>query len=137
MKKRIVLCAILFSLTVTAGLAQESYGYLDSLKHSVQTAKTNVARMAALDKLATFYMIIDRKQADAYSHQLQEIAERSRERNLMVTALLMDAVRYYIVGAGNREDADKAFVSAERALDLAKKVVWMMPRQRYIRYWRL
>ena len=120
MKKQALLCVILFSLTVTAALAQESYGYLDSLKRSVQTAKTDAARIARLEKLATFYMIIDRKQADVYSHQIQEIAEKSRDRDLMVKALVIDAARYYITGAGNRDDVDKARVSAERALELAK-----------------
>lgn len=119
MKRLGILSVILFSLFGTTALAQEN-GYLDSLKHSLETAKTAADRIDRLEKLTSFYMAFDRKLSDKYLDQIQEIAERSRDRNLMVRALVIDARRFYVVGVGNRDDGIKALKAAERALDLAK-----------------
>jgi len=114
------LLIILFLLPLTTNILAQENGYLDSLNHSLKLAKTDAERTKLLEDLSVFYMVIDRSQADVYIRQLQDIAERSRDRRLMVRALLTDASRYYVVGAGNREDGAKALISAQRALDLAK-----------------
>jgi len=66
-------------LTTTVALAQEN-GYLDSLERGVATAKTEAERISLLEDLSTFYMVIDRAKADAFTRQLQAIAEGSRDR---------------------------------------------------------
>jgi tetratricopeptide (TPR) repeat protein len=119
MKTRSLLSAILFFLFATTALAQDN-GYIDSLKRDLELAKTDAARLNTLKELAGLYMTLDAAQADRYALQMQELAEQTRDRKLMVQVLLLDAQRYFAVGAGNREQAAKALLSAEKALALAK-----------------
>lgn len=119
MKTRSLLSVILFFLFATAGLAQDN-GYIDSLKRDLELAKTDAARLATLKELSGLYMVLDEAQADRYALQMLELAEQTRDRKLMVHVLLLDAQRYFSVGAGNRDQAAKALVSAEKALALAK-----------------
>lgn len=120
MNTRSLLSAILFFLFSTACLAQDN-SYLDSLKQNLTEAKTDAERIKRLEKLMLFYMALDRNEADKYARQQQAIAEQSRDRTLMVTALVSDAMRYYAVGSAIREYSDKAQVSAQKALEIARE----------------
>src|SRR5690349_5959142 len=88
-----VIAAIVL-LSVSTLHAQEN-PLFDSLKQNLQNSKTNEQKMIWLGQLAQVYMSVDRKASDDYSSQQQQIAEASRDRSLMVMALLSNARRHF------------------------------------------
>jgi tetratricopeptide (TPR) repeat protein len=90
------------------------------LKLNLENAKTNERKVYWLGQLAQLYMSLDRKVSEDYSNQQQQIAELSRDRSLMVTALLSNARRHYNMSA-QQENIDKGLEYSQKAFDLAKE----------------
>ncbi len=116
---RYFLAAAIAISSVTTLNAQEN-PLFDSLKLNLANSKTDEEKVQWLGQLAQMYMSVDRKASDDFSNQQQQIAELSRDRSLMVTALLSNARRFYNM-AGRQDNIDKGMEYSQKALDLAKE----------------
>ncbi|MDB5251231.1 MAG: tetratricopeptide repeat protein [Flaviaesturariibacter sp.] len=96
----------LLTLSLCAG-AQQAHPVVDSLKRSLTRAKSDGEKVSLLGDLAQILMTTDRASADAYGQQLTEVAERSRDRKLIIRALLLNGKRISVLGSfkGNTEKA--------------------------------
>jgi tetratricopeptide (TPR) repeat protein len=120
MKKNLsVIFFFLLSLTSLSTLHAQDYHITDSLKHNLEIAKTNEAKIQWLGELATFYMNLNQPLSEKYGNQQLEIAETSRDRKLMLKALLSNALRYFNSN-GVQENINKSKKFSRKALDLAK-----------------
>lgn len=112
--------ALLAFLFVSMSVYAQDYYLTDSLKRNLQQAKTDKAKVQWLGELASFYMNINTPLADDYGKKELEIAELSRDRKLMLEALLDNAYRYYS-NSNVQEHIKRAHDLTHRALTLAKE----------------
>lgn len=122
MKKSLLTTAFVFVFFVTQSQdfnqTQDS-PLTDSLKRNLEQAKTPLQKIFWLGELSGFYMNLNTPLSDQYGNQQLEIAEQSRDRILMLKALLSNADRYFYSN-GRQEYIEKAIQFGQRALDLAK-----------------
>ena len=111
----IVLVFIFGCLSVQA----QDYALTDSLKQNLAQAKSPAEKIMWLRELSSFYMGLDNKLSDDYGSQQLEIAELSRDRKLMLEALLSNSGRYFNSN-GVQANINKARQFAQKALDLAQ-----------------
>jgi hypothetical protein len=100
-------------------LHAQDYPLTDSLKRNLEHAKTADEKIIWLGELAGFYMNINNELSNNYGKQQIEIAELSRDRNVMIKALLLNADRFYN-SSGTQANMVKAKAFSEQAFQLAK-----------------
>jgi tetratricopeptide (TPR) repeat protein len=111
--------AVIVFTSFLSAQAQEN-PFVDSLRNSLEKATTPKEKISLLGQLASFYISIDKNQSDKYSNEQQRLAEFSRDRKLMVNALLSNAQRYYNF-AGSQSNITTGLLISKKALDLAKE----------------
>lgn len=116
MKISIVAVALIF---FTSLCSAQDYALMDSLKQQLEEAKTPFEKVTALGQLSGIYLNLDNELAERYTKQLLEVAELSRDRELMIRALLMLANSNYNNG-GVQERLNKAKHYSQQAFDLAR-----------------
>jgi tetratricopeptide (TPR) repeat protein len=113
-----LLSTILLAILSTAAFAQD-YHLTDSVKKNLEQAKTAAEKIKWMGELAGFYMNLNNQLAEQYGKQQIEVAELSRDRELMLKAVLSNANRLYSNG-GVQQNLVHAKKFSERALELAK-----------------
>jgi tetratricopeptide (TPR) repeat protein len=108
---------ILFSIVVHA---QQNLAIIDSFKAQLARATTSEQKVWILGPLAMTLMNTNIAEADKYGALLNQEAELSRNRNLMVKALLMNGQRYSFF-QGNKAFLQKSLDYYNKALELARK----------------
>ncbi|HEY3404786.1 MAG TPA: tetratricopeptide repeat protein [Ohtaekwangia sp.] len=98
--------------------AQEN-PFTDSLKRNLETASSDAEKVKWLGTLSNFYFPVNRKLSDDYNLQQFQLAETSRDRKLMVLAMLSNARRHYNM-SGSQENINTGVSISEKALDLAR-----------------
>jgi tetratricopeptide (TPR) repeat protein len=107
---------VLLAYSYTAN--SQDYFLTDSLKLNLKNAKTAEDKVLWLGELASFYQQLNKDSSDKYSQNQLEEAELSRDRKVLLKALLSNASKHY--NNANTEDQVKAGNSfAHRALNLA------------------
>lgn len=110
----IFLCT-LFSL---AAFSQGSV--VNDFKDELAKATTAEEKVEVLGNLCRVLMNVNLQEADKYGQQMIEVAEMSRNRKLMVKALLTNGERYSYL-AGRKDNQDKAVNYYMQGLELARK----------------
>jgi hypothetical protein len=100
------LCFIV-SLVFITTIANAQTAVIDSFKRQLAKAETNGQKIEALGLLSRTLMNTNLPEADKYGRQMIEVAEASRDRKLMVKALLTNGERYSYL-AGRKDNIDKA-----------------------------
>src|SRR5688500_19816246 len=95
MKKSILLILAISSIIFCSA---QDYPLTDSLKRNLEQATSNEQKVIWLGELASFYMNVNNNLADQYGANQLEIAELSRDRGLIIKALLLNADRYFNSG---------------------------------------
>jgi tetratricopeptide (TPR) repeat protein len=112
-------CFILF-LSCIALTARAQTAVIDSFKMQLAKAVTNEQKIEALGLLSRTLMNISLPEADKYGQQMIEVAEMSRDRKLMVKALLTNGERYAYL-AGRKDNIARAIDYYTQGLELARK----------------
>ncbi len=112
------LLVILFTLLFGVAIAQNA-PMMDSIKTNFDNATTPGEKVKWLAQLSALNINLNNELADQYSKQLFEIAELSRDRKVMLEALLLQANSFYSAG-GVKNHAIRAKKYSEQALKLAK-----------------
>jgi len=113
----LLLPALLFVIIRAHG---QNLALADSLNRELEKATNAKNRITILGQLATLHMNIDNEKAEAYAKEQMRTAELSRDRKLILLALLSHANRHF--DSGNmRENAEKGKEYATKALELARK----------------
>ena len=112
-----LLTCILF-ISLSAAPAQDN-PFTDSLKVNLEKATSAREKVIWLGELASFYHAVNKPLSDEYANKLQQFAEESRDRGLMVFSLLNQARRYSNFSA-QLENINIARTYSKKALELAK-----------------
>jgi tetratricopeptide (TPR) repeat protein len=115
---RIFLSVVLI-LSTTFCFSQD-YPITDSLKNNLANAKKAREKVIWLGELSSFYRGLNEDLCNQYSKEQIQVAELSRERDVMITALLMHANSFYNHG-GMQENINKGKKYSLQALKLAKE----------------
>jgi tetratricopeptide (TPR) repeat protein len=91
----------------------------DSLKKSLESATTDRDKISILGKLASSYMVRDEAVSEAYGKKQILIAELSRDRKLMVMALLSNGRRHMNM-SGVQTHVNTAIDYYQQALTIAR-----------------
>ncbi|MGB4844662.1 MAG: hypothetical protein WBP16_09365 [Ferruginibacter sp.] len=110
-----ILCWVCISVTV-----QSQTALIDSFKNVLAKATSNEEKVSTLGFLSRVLMNLNPAEADKYGLQMIEVAEMSRDRKLMVKALLTNGERHSYL-AGKKENILKATSYYTQGLELAKK----------------
>lgn len=103
------------------GVTGHSQSHLvDSLKTKLAKAVTDEEKVEMLSMISRILMNENLQEADKYGQQMTQVAEASRDRKLMVKALMRNGERYSYL-AGRKENTLKATDYYLQALELAKK----------------
>jgi tetratricopeptide (TPR) repeat protein len=102
------------------GMAQQNPALVDSMKLKLAKAKTSGEKIEVLGNLARILMQTNIGEADNYGKRLTEEAELSRDRKLMVKALLVNGERYSYF-AMNKDYVQKAIGYYNEAVTLARQ----------------
>ncbi len=113
--KKILLLAFFLPAVVFA----QDYPLTDSLKQNLANAKTPAAKVLWLGKLSSFYRTLNKSLCEQYAKEQMQVAELSRDRTVMLEALLSQAHSCFNAG-GIQENMMKGKKFSQQALDLAK-----------------
>jgi tetratricopeptide (TPR) repeat protein len=113
------LCFVLAWVCMAAA-ARSQTAATDSFKVQLAKAKTTEEKVEILGLLSRTLMNVNLPEAEKYGKQMIEVAEISRDRKLMVKALLANGERYSYL-AGRKDNIEKAISYYNQALELAKK----------------
>lgn len=113
------LCFFFYLLTGCCSAFSQN-AILDSFKMQLSRAATSESKVDILSRLSRTYMNINLEEADKYGLQMMEVAESSRDRKLIIKALLANGERYSYLSA-RKENINKAIGYYTQALELAKK----------------
>jgi tetratricopeptide (TPR) repeat protein len=111
--------AVVVSMLMCFCAYTQDYPLMDSLKRNLEQSKTAEQKIIWLGELSSLYMNINTPLANEYGNRQMEIAEFSRDRGLMLRAMLSNADRLYNSG-GTQENFTKGKAFSERAYELAK-----------------
>lgn len=100
--------------------AQQNPQLEDSLKRKLSKATTSAEKVEVLSDLCRIMMNTNIPEADKYGKLLLQEAELSRDRKLMIKALLDNGERYSYFGS-IKEYTQKSISYYSQALELAKK----------------
>ncbi|HEY9047853.1 MAG TPA: hypothetical protein VIN08_18225 [Ohtaekwangia sp.] len=112
-------CLVLLLGVSVARLQAQDNPYTDSLKTNLEHATSTRDKIRWMGELSIFYLPINKEQSDNYASQLQQLAEQSRDRELMASALLINARRFSSF-TGIQANINIAMEYAQKALALAK-----------------
>jgi len=113
-------------LTLTATLLLTALAYaqqsviVDSLKKKLAVATTQEQKVKLLGNLSLILINGNLEESDKYGQLMNEEAERSRDRKLMVKALNINGMRYSYLGM-NKDFVQKSLGFYTRALKLARE----------------
>ena len=110
---------VVFVLSLKSGSAQQSAA-VDTMKATLASAKTTIEKMRALDNLSRTLMSVDLNEAEVYGKQLIQIAEESRDRDLMIKAYKSNGIRCSYFGM-QKDYANRSIEYFTSALEIAKK----------------
>lgn len=114
------LVVLLCFLAPPALFAQNQPAVIDTFKVQLAKAKTDPERIEILSYLSKVMMNVNPAEADKYGKQMLEIAEGSRDRKMMITALLANGERFSYLFS-RRENIEKAIGYYNQALELARQ----------------
>ncbi len=114
-----ILSLFLLLLTMLSVDAQDM-AVIDSLKKEMGKPRKTADKIELLDRLSRMLMNVNLQEAESYGQQLIEIAEESRDRELMVKAYLSNGTRcgYW---AGNMDYTNKAIGYYKKAEEIARQ----------------
>lgn len=116
--RRVLLTSFFLILLSVCG-AQQNPAVIDSFKKQLDGAKTAEARFEALSRLTRTLMNVSQAESDKYGQMLNREAELSRDRRLMVKALLIHGERYgYFLS--RKEMLERSISYYNQALDMAR-----------------
>jgi tetratricopeptide (TPR) repeat protein len=115
---RLLTAFVLFASV--AGHTQQTSAALDSLMGKLNRVKTNRERVETLGDISRLYMNENLVKADSVGEKMMEEAELSRDRQLMVEALLVNGERYSYF-ASRKENFEKAVGFYNKALELSRQ----------------
>ncbi len=115
--RKVILAILLFSFINSN--AQQNPAVVDSFKLQLKNAKTDDQKIDALSKLSRTLMSINMAEADAYAVQMTQTAELSRDRKLIIKALLINGERASYLGT--KDHLAKSIEYYNKALELARK----------------
>lgn len=115
-----LLLFLLFSLCSFYSSAQQNMAVIDSMKTKLAAAKGSEEKVEILGPLSMILINTDTLESDKYGLQAIREAELSRNRALMVRALMMNGLRYSFF-SGNKAFLQRSLDYFTRALDVAKK----------------
>ena len=98
--------------------AQSNY-FADSLKKDLLQARTDHQRVLDMLSLSRYFSRIDTVQGEGYARQAIELAELSRDRNLMATVYLRNGTRY--LNSDEAADIDRAMDNFRQAERIARE----------------
>src|SRR5205085_11672894 len=101
------LLTVIVLFVCVGGMAQQNPALVDSMKLKLAKSKTSEEKVEVLGNLTRVLMQTNIAEADNYGKKLTEEAERSRDRKLMVKALLINGERYSYFSM-NKEYVQKA-----------------------------
>jgi tetratricopeptide (TPR) repeat protein len=110
---------LLLCICITS-TARSQTTVIDSFKRELAKATGNEKKIEILGLLSRTLMNTNLPEADKYGQQMLEVAEISRDRKLMVKALLSNGERYSYL-AGRKDNLDKAISYYTQGLELARK----------------
>lgn len=113
------LCFILLFAFIATTASPQTF-IIDSFKRELAKAQTSEQKIDLLGYLCRTLMNSNLPEADKYGLQMIEVAEMSRDRKLMVKALLTNGERYSYL-AGRKDNLDKAINYYTQGLELARK----------------
>lgn len=117
---RKLLFLLLVSVFFLKAQSQRQPAVIDSFKISLEKATTNQEKIEVLSLLSRVLMQVNPAESDMYGQQMIELAEMSRDRNLMIKALIRNGQRYADF-AGRKNNIDKAINFYNQALEIARK----------------
>lgn len=117
---RKLIAILLLAVVPVCGFTQSRMYVVDSMKANVANAKTEEEKVEQLGYLSRTLMNIDLAEAERYGLQMIEVAESSRDRKLMVEALLTNGERYSYL-SGRTENIQKAITYYKKGLELARQ----------------
>lgn len=113
------LCLLIFiACTAITSYCQQTL--VDSFKRELAKATTPEKKIETLGLLSRTLMNVNLPEADKYGQQMIELAEESRDRKLMVKALLTNGERYSYL-SGRKDNINKAIEYYNQGLELARK----------------
>jgi len=115
--RKIYFLLVVVCLTATA---RSQTRVIDSFKVQLAKATTPEQKVEILGMLSRTLMNVSLPEADKYGQQMMEVAEMSRNRKLMVKALLTNGERYSYL-AGRKDNIEKAINYYMQGLELARK----------------
>src|SRR3712207_5948029 len=116
---RLILIAVLMGI-VSSAAAQQNPKILDSLKNKLAHDKTPEEKFQTLGLLSRLAMNVSPQEADVYGRMMSEQAELSRNRSLMVRALLIHGERFSYM-MGKKDAVQKSIDYYHQAVQLARK----------------
>jgi hypothetical protein len=116
MNKRFLLLSLLaLCLTASSQSVLE-----DSFKRELSKAVSAADKIKWLRQLGNYYVVINSPLSDQYGQRMIEIADSSRDRDLMCKAYLHNAERYYSV-VYVQQNIGKGMDYSQKALDIARE----------------
>lgn len=113
------ICFLLYCAAICF-TAQAQTAIIDSFKVQLAKATTDEKKIEVLGLLSRTLMNVNLAESDKYGLQMIEVAEMSRDRKLMVKALLANGERYSYL-SGRKDNIDKAIGYYNQGLELARK----------------
>jgi hypothetical protein len=110
---------ILFFIAVSAQLFGQANPVADSFKMKLEQATTDADRVYYMGQLSLLVMSVDKNKSDEYIAKMQNVAELSRDRSLMIDVLITDARRHYNF-SGRHDYVVIGLDRSKKALELAK-----------------
>jgi len=113
------LLSLLISLLLFGSLFAQKNKLEDSLKQNLANAKTPAEQVQWNGELSRYYTAINPTESDRYQKKMLETAEFSRDRKLLIKAMLTASTTYFDYG-GKQENVKKGIEFAENALQIAR-----------------
>jgi tetratricopeptide (TPR) repeat protein len=117
--RQLLLTVFTFFFLIQAN-SQQNFAVVDTLKKNLAKAQKPEDKMYFMGTIAQILMNTDMAEADRYGTLLTQEAEMSRDRKLMVKALMINGMRYSFFPT-NKELLQKSLDYYNKALDLAKQ----------------
>ena len=117
---RKLLAAISLCWACSTAFPQAQPAVIDSMKAKIAKASSDEERVELLSSLSKTLMNVNLPEADKYGTEMSRIAEQSRDRKLMVKALLANGERYSYL-SGRQDNIEKAVGYYKQALDMARQ----------------
>lgn len=115
---RLLLTASLFLSIISS--AQQNVAVIDSFKQRLAKAQTSKDKIYIMGNLARTLMTVNLAEADRYGSLINQEAELSRDRSLMVQALMINGERYSYFTT-NKDYIQKSIGYYNKALEVAKQ----------------